>query len=217
MLSGFTSHPTFEDACDLAATGAATAAQSVFRGFRARRRCVELREARADLDCALLEHEQEELARSLSGTTSTSRGQCAVFYGTVSTNCHGYDATADCSRASGGQTKLFKAVSGNPNSAEGMAMSQFTLLSASVHANTNKTYQSGSRPWFSWRILSGLDPYIRSNATEAVKEQEQELMDFYCYHAEVVNWTPSWLHVQLYAILFYHMLLQIPKLVKRKV
>ena len=127
-----------------------------------------------------------------------------MFYGPASTNCHGFDAAADSSRAGGGQTKMFKGASGNPNSAEGMAMSQFTLLSASVHANTNKTYQSGSRPWFSWRILSGLDPYIRSNATEAVKEQE--LMDFYCYHAEVVNWTPSWLHVQLYAVRFYHML-----------
>ena len=30
-------------------------------------------------------------------------------------------------------------------------------------------------------------------------------MDFYCYHAETVNWSPSLPHVQLYAIRFYHM------------
>ena len=31
-------------------------------------------------------------------------------------------------------------------------------------------------------------------------------MGFYCYHAETVNWSPSWLHVQLYATRFYHMI-----------
>ena len=102
---------------------------------------------------------------------------------------------------------MFKSVTGNPNSAEGMAMSQFTLPPASVHTNnTNETYQPGVRPWFAWRMLSGLDldPHIRGDTAGAVKEHE--LLNIYCYPAEVANWAPPWLHVQLYAIRFYHTL-----------
>ena len=44
-----------------------------------------LREARGGLDRALLEHEQDEAARLFHGTVPTTRGQCVVYYGSVST------------------------------------------------------------------------------------------------------------------------------------
>ena len=124
-----------------------------------------------------------------------------AIYGTPMTNCDGVDG---CSRGVGGKSKVFRSVIGDPHSAVSMAMSQFTLLTASVHKNTNKTYQSAVKPWFAWRILGAMDPFICDAVDHKVKQQE--LMDFYCYHAETVNWSPSWLHVQLYAIRFHHMI-----------
>ena len=166
-----------------------------------RRLIPKIRSAKAELDEAWLEYERDKLAQLRDAHVPTRRAHMLAIYGAPATDCHGYDG---CTRGSGGPSKVFRSVTGNPHSAEAMALSQFTLLTASVHANTNKTYQSAVKPWFAWRMLGALDPHICDAAPHKVKQQE--LMDFYCYHAETVNWSPSWLHVQLYAIRFYHML-----------
>ena len=132
-----------------------------------RRLTPKIREVKAELDEALLEYERDEFARLRDAHVPTRRAHMLAIYGVPVTNCHGFDG---CSRGSGGPSKVFRSVLGNPHSAESMVMSQFTLLAASVHANTNKTYQSAVKPWFAWRMLGALDPFICGNAPHKVKQ-----------------------------------------------
>ena len=186
---------------ELTVESAAVTIQAVARGWRVRRLAPKIRVAKAELDEALLEYERDEFARIRDAHVPTRRAHMLAIYGMPMANCHGFDG---CSRGSGGPSKVLRGVIGNPHSAESMALSQFALLTASVHANTNKTYHSAVKPWFAWRMLGALDPYVCDRASHKVKQQE--LMDFYCYHAETVKWPPGWLHVQLCAVRLYHML-----------
>ena len=114
-----------------------------------------------------LEYERDEFARLRDAHIPTRRSHMLALYGTPVTNCDGVDG---CSRGMGGKSKVFRSIFADPNSAASMAMSQFTLLTSSVHNNTNKTYQSAVKPWFAWRILGAMDPFICDAADHKAKQ-----------------------------------------------
>ena len=75
---------------ELTVESAAVAVQAVARGWRMRRLVPKIREAKAELDEALLEYERDEFARLRDAHVPTRRAHMLAIYGVPVTNCHGF-------------------------------------------------------------------------------------------------------------------------------
>ena len=187
-----------------AATWAVTRLQAQRRGWRGRDLAARARRSLRDLDRALADldlsdaHHPHTRARGLG-----NRASAAAMRGFTVTSSPGPD-DAPGSRGGGGRGKLNSVLIRSVDAEAASQAGVNSLLSASVHTNTAGTYASAAKPWFGWRILHRQPLYLDEDLSS--KEKQTVLLRFYSDHAWRTNWSPAWLHVQLYAVRHYHIL-----------
>ena len=181
-----------------------TRLQAQRRGWLGRNLAARARRSRHDLDRALADLDPSDTCHLRTRACGPyDRASAAAIYGSAVTSDSGLD-DAPGSRGGGGRGKLNSVLMRSGDAEVASQAGVHSLLSASVHTNTAGTYASAAKPWFGWRILHRQSLYLDEDLSN--KEKQTVLLRFYSDHAWRTNWSPAWLHVQLYAVRHYHIL-----------
>jgi hypothetical protein len=181
-----------------------TRLQAQRRGWLGRNLAARARRSRHDLDRALADLDPSDTCHLRTRACGPyDRASAAAIFGSAVTSDSGRD-DAPGSRGGGGRGKLNSVLTRSGDAEVASQAGVHSLLSASVHTNTAGTYASAAKPWFGWRILHRQSLYLDEDLSN--KEKQTVLLRFYSDHAWRTNWSPAWLHVQLYAVRHYHIL-----------